>query len=254
MPRHIELYMDDVALSSVGPVLVQQVHEDAPTLELMEGDRLGRYGQRLLGRKRQSLKVSVELAIRELFDLTVRARVMESIAAWAQGSKLEMSNRPHRCLMVACTGEPALTDVRDYTARIRIEWTAYTVPFWQDRGYTVCSMAEGQSGSSTLWIPGSVESPVSLSVTASAALTSFSVTVGGHTVAISGLSVPAGGVLEFGRDALDNLMISLSSVSQLSHRSAASDDDLMAPPGYVPISYTADAACTVTFKSRGRYL
>ena len=28
MPRHIEIYIDDVPLSSVGPFIVQEVHED----------------------------------------------------------------------------------------------------------------------------------------------------------------------------------------------------------------------------------
>ena len=45
MPRHVEAWIDGVALSSVGPFLIQQVYEDAPALEITEGERPGRSGQ-----------------------------------------------------------------------------------------------------------------------------------------------------------------------------------------------------------------
>ena len=56
MPRHVDAWMDGVALSTVGPILIRQVHEDPPVLEIQNGDRPGGYGQRVLSKKRQSLK------------------------------------------------------------------------------------------------------------------------------------------------------------------------------------------------------
>lgn len=253
LPRHIEAYMDGVPLSSISPVLLNGVYEDAPELELTEGDRPGRYGYRLLGKKRQTLKVSLQMVIRELHNLPARSQALEAIAHWCQGEVLELSNHPGRFLAVSCTSEPSLLDDRDFTSRIRAEFTAYQVPYWQDKRLSASALESGLTGSANIRIPGTVPSPVMLSVVPSAALTSFSVTVAGQTIALTGLTVPANGELVFARDALDNLAVTLNDVSQLSHRSDVSADDLMADPGYAAVSYTADAACTVTVKTRGRW-
>ena len=252
MPRHIEAYMDGVALSSVGPVIIQQVYEDAPTLEIMEGERPGRYGTRMINKKRQSLKVTIEMAIRELFDLQARASIMESVAAWARGSILELSNRPARRLSVVCTGVPTLGAVRDYTATARIELTAYEIPYWEDKLNSTLSLT-GTSTSGSLTVPGTVPSPVCLDVVPSATLTSFSVTVGDETIALTGLSVAANGHLLFARDERDDLKITYNGVSQLSKRSAASADDLMPSPGSVTVSITADKSVSVGVSARGRW-
>ena len=252
MPRHIDAYMDGVDLASVGPVLIQQVHEDAPQLALTEGERPGRYGSRLITRKRQTLRVTLEVAIRELFDLRARSHTMEAIAAWCRGSELQLSNHPSRRLLVECTAEPSLGAVRDYTATARLEFTAYNVPYWEDL-LPVAMTLSGSTGSASVYVPGTVPSPIRLRVVPEAAMTAFSVTAAGQTVALTDLNVPAGGELILERDSLDNLWITVNGVSMLSHRTSASADDLMAGPGYVPVSFTADAACAVTIQLRGRW-
>lgn len=253
MPRHIEAYIDGVPLSSVGPVIIQQVYEDAPTLELTEGERPGRYGSRLLTKKRQSLKVTLEIAIRELFDLNTRARTMEAVAAWAKGSVLVLSSKPDKMLEVTCTAEPTLGAVRDYTATARIEFTAYNVPYWQDTDWTSTAVS-GTSATATLEIPGTVAAPVSIDVTpVSGTLTSLSVTAGGATISLTGLTATSAHVLTFERDVRDDLIIIYNGASQLSHRSAASADDLMSEPGSASISLTANTSVTATFKTRGRW-
>ena len=65
MPRHIDAWMDGVGIASVGPILIRQVREDPPVMEIQTGERPGRYGQRVLSKKRQSLKVTLECNVRE---------------------------------------------------------------------------------------------------------------------------------------------------------------------------------------------
>lgn len=253
MPRHVDAWMDGVALSTIGPILIQQVHEDAPQLEIVNGERPGRYGERLLEIKRQSLKVTIEAAIRELYDLAARSRIQEQMAAWAQGCVLELSNHPGRRLLVSRTAEPTLGAVRDYTATLRMEFTAYAVPYWEDLTPTALTKT-GSSGSGTLLIPGTVETPVLLTVKPTGGtLTSFTATVAGQSIALSGLSVAQNGILTFERDIRDDLIILYGGASQLSKRSAASVDDFLARPGSAAVSFTANTACQVTFSVRGRW-
>lgn len=251
MARHIDAWMDGIELASVGPVLIKEVHEDAPSLNVQYDDRAGRSGQMVSIRKRTSVRVAIEMQIRELFDLARRSHVCEDIARWAEGSVLELSNHPGRQLHVVCTAEPALGEVRDYTSSIRVEFEASVIPYWEDKSpNTITVPATGSSG---LLNAGSVEAPVILEVTPSGTLTAFSVTAAGQTISFTGLNVTAQQKLIIGRDALDNLTAMVGTASQLSKRTAISADDLLIAPGVSQISYTANVACTVTARVRGRY-
>lgn len=257
MARHISAWMDGEALESAGPFLIQKVTEDAPALELSETERLGRYGTGLSGRKRQKLVVRLEVAVRERFDLALRARALEKLAAWAQGSVLELSNHPERALRVVCTAEPALGDVRNYAESIPLEFTAYDVPFWEDRTASAVTLTfSGTEMNGSLLIPGTAETPVSLKVKpSSGTLTGLTVAVGGNLIELSGLSVAAGQTLTIGRDAHDNLAIlSPSGASLLSARTAESADDLTAKPVTAVYGFTANTGCQVTFQVKGRWL
>lgn len=266
MPRHLDAILDGVPLSSVGPFLLQAAHEDAPTLELTEGERPGRPGTLLLSRKRQQLKVAIEVAVRELYDLTARSHYLEAMAAWANGVNayvtppagshyLELTSRPDRRLLVACTADPTLGSVRDYTSVARAEFTAYTVPYWEDLTEYHWAMASGSTGSANLIIPGTAPAPLCLTVTPkSGTLTAFSVTAGGRTISLTNLSVSTSSVLSFDRDALDNISVFTGSSLLLSHRTAESDDDLFVGPGPVSLSYTANVSVDVVATVRGRWL
>lgn len=252
MPRHIEAWMDGVALSTVGPILIRQVYEDPPTLEISNGDRPGRYGQRMLYRKRQSLKLAIECQIRELYDLAARSRITESLYRWASGSELQLSNHPGRHLSCYLSAEPALGEARDYTSAIRMEFTADDVPYWEDDVPERLTIS-GTNQTGDLMIQGTVPSPVSLTATAGGALTSFSVSAGSSTVVLTGLSIAQNSVITFERDSLDNLLIRSGDTVLLNKRSASSSDDLMAGPGLTEVSFTANASCEVIFTARGRW-
>ena len=253
MPRHVEAWMDGVALSSIDAVMIRQIHEDPPQLEIVTGERPGRYGERLISTTRKSIRVVIEVVIRELFDLGKRTRIQERLAAWTMGSVLELSNHPGRRLRVTCSAQPTLGDVRDYTQSLRMEFTAHAVPYWEDAGRTQLTL-NGSKNSGKLFIPGTVRTPVSLSIRPTGGkLTAFTATVEGMSIALNGLSVAQDEELRFERDVRDDLAIVQGGASRLSRRSAESADDLLASPGRAAVGFAANTQCTVTFSVRGRW-
>lgn len=253
MPRHIDAWMDGVALSSIGPFMIKQVSETAPTMSVQSGERPGRYGQIITSRKRQSLKLTMEVVILELHDLARRAALVEQLAAWAAGSVLELSNHRGRRLHVVCTGVPTVGNARDYNAAIRTEWTAFAVPYWEDVTANVTSL-NGKSANGTLLIDGTEQAPVDVTVEATGGkLTSVAVTVGGNKIELKSLNVAKGSTITISRDDRDDLIIRSGTEGLLSHRTAESADDLMVRPGRTSVEYTANTACRVMFSARGRW-
>ena len=129
--RHIDVTMDGAALPS--GIIVQQVHEDPATMEILNGDRPGRDGQLVLGIRRTTRKVAIECLITEIHNLQTRAQKADALAQWARGTALAVNYRPTQVLHGHCTSYPSLTDVRDYTAPLRVEFTADVVPYWEDK-------------------------------------------------------------------------------------------------------------------------
>lgn len=104
--RHIDATMDGAALPS--GIIIREVHEDAPTLEILNGERPGRAGQLVLGRKRQSLKVTMECLITEIHNLQTRAEKAQALAQWANGKVLTLTNHNNQRLNGHLTAVPTL--------------------------------------------------------------------------------------------------------------------------------------------------
>jgi phage-related protein len=257
MPRHVKAWVDGAELAARGPYLIQQVAEEAPALELAEAERPGRPGTILTARRRQSLKVGLDVAIAERFDLMLRTHYAEELARWAcpDGAPhiLELSSHPQRRLTVFCTAEPAQTEARNYAAPLRVEFTAYDNPYWEDKLETAVTLT-GDDETGTLSVPGTVPAPVCLEITAGGSLTECTVTVGGSVIELTGLSLSSGSKLYFIRDERDSLLIRRgSSISALSARTPESADDLFAGPGPVSVAFEADCSCEAVFSVRGRW-
>ena len=254
MARHVEAWMDGVALSSVGPFLLQQIQEEPPETEQTSYARPGMDGQWAGPTRRTALRIVLMVAIRELYDLPRRAMLAEALAVWANGKILQTSNRPGRRLRVRCTGAPALGAVRDYTQEMRVELTAWAPPYWEDEIAERLTLT-GSTGSGTIRLPGTADAPVAVTVTVTpeSALTDLSLTVGENTITLAERAVPADTPLTLDRDEEDNLRITAAGVSQLRKRTAASADDLYCPPGNVEISFTANAAVELDALARGRW-
>lgn len=258
MSRHITAVMDGTQLDTLGPILIQQVNEPPAEMEITYGTRPGRSGRDVLTRRRRSLRVTIDAAIKELYDLSKRKDVLQAIAGWADGSVLELSNHPGQQLHVICRNYPALMNVREYTQEISIELEANENPFWEEK-IPATAAGSGASGSTQLYIPGTAgEIPVNASFTPSGTLTTLTVTAacGGVTrsITLSGMSLASGTAVQLTHAAWDRLEIVRGSTGLLQYRSPASSDDLLIPSGKATLSWSANVSGSMQFSARGRWL
>ena len=257
MARHIEAWMDGVRLADLGNVIINGVDETPPEMEIEYINRVARSGRGLQRRKRRALQLTLHVAIHELFNLKKRAEIRDAVAAWANGSILELSNHPGKRLNVICLAEPGLANVRDFNSTLDITLEADVIPYWEEKQVTTAS-GSGSSGSATLLIPGTAkEVPVDVTVASGNAISSLTVTVSckgvTKSIALSGMSSVTGAIT-FSRDDQDRLQIMSGATSLLPHRTAASADDLMIPAGKATVSWTASASRSVSFSARGRWV
>lgn len=257
MARHVDAWMDGIRLADLGPILIQEVNEPSADQEITYGNRPGRAGRDVLVNKRRLLRVSIEIAIRELFDLGVRTRAVQAVAGWASGSILELSNHPGQRLHVQQKAAPALGKVRDYTTTMTIDFEASVIPFWEETLPVAITTASGTSGSGTLLIPGTADGvPVECTFTPGGTLTALTVTVasGGvsQQIQLAGMSTTAPVI--FGRDSEDRLTILSGGISLMRYRTQNSADDLLIPCGSATVQFASDVAGTATFSARGRWL
>ena len=257
MARRMQVWLNGVSLTDAVPsVIIRNVYEDDPENDLVTGERPGYPGQRIISRKRTQLVIRIEIALRILHDLRARAKALQDVCAWAQDGILELSNRPDQRLQCIVTKRPALNTDRNYTQLMNIDLTAIAIPYWENILPDTVS-ATGTSGSLTLIPSGSVDKiPLEFKVTPSAAaLTSFSASVNGYTISLSGLNVAAGKTLALYYDSNALQWITNDGTSVIGSRSAASDDDLWVYPNQTnTITYTAGTSSAVTFEARGRWL
>lgn len=255
MARHVDAWMDGVRLADLGPILIQDVNEPTADQEITYGNRPGRAGRDVLVNRRRLLRVTIEIAIRELFDLGKRTQVLQAVAGWARGSILELSNHPGQRLHVQQKAAPALGRVRDYTTVMPIDFEASVIPFWEEAAPVECRMT-GSSGTGTMLIPGTADQvPVNFSFRPQSAATTLTISVacGGVTqqIQLTGMSI---GAIDFVRDSEDRLAILAGNVSMIRYRTQASDDDLLIPCGMATVSFSSDAPGEAVFSARGRWL
>lgn len=256
MSRRIEAVLDNVQLRDIGPVLISQVREPPAEMEITYGARPGRSGQDVLSCRRRLLRVSIDVQIKELFDLALRTSAQQAIAGWARGSILELSNHPGQQLHVKCRNYPVLGDVRDYTSELTIDLEADEIPFWEEK-VPVNGSGSGASGTIQMFIPGTAEEiPVDTVFTPSGTLTTLTVTAecGGISKSITLNGISISGAVQLTHDARGRLEITSGNISLLPYRTADSADDLLIPAGAATITWSANVSGSMQLTARGRWL
>lgn len=256
MGRRMNAWINGVSLVDAVPsAIISNVYEDDPENDLVTGERPGYPGQRVISRKRTRLTVKIEVVLRIVHDLAARATALQAINAWAQDGILELSNRPNQRLQMIVAKRPSLNTDRNYTQAMTVELAAIAIPYWE-ASETNKATATGTTGSVTLTPSGTVDRlPLCFTVKPGASLTSFSATVHGQTISLSGLSVAANTLLKLYYDADGLQWITSNGTSVISKRSAASADDLWVYPNQDnTIAYTASTSSEVTFEARGLWL
>ena len=259
MARHVDVWMDGVRLADIGGILLQQVTESPPEMEVTYGARPIRSGRDILTDKRQALQVSITLVIRELFDLIKRNAILQALAQWASGSVLELSNHPGQVLHVRCKSFPSLGEVRNYAAEIKIDLEAAEIPFWVEKIPVSITKAAPQTGSLSLFVPGTALTPVNVSCVTNGNLSDFSLAVSSSgtskTITLAGMTgLSAGSVVDLKNDTNDRFVIVNGADSLLRYRSMLSADDLMVSPGNVTLNWSMNVSGTMTVTAAGRWL
>jgi len=201
---------------------------------------------------RSSVKIKVKFMIKEK-DRTDRMTVIQKVRGWATNGWFTMNTRPDQRLYVFCTKPPAL-ETFDWKARMEMEFSAYGEAFWQDvTPVTVVSDSAASSATVSITPTGTQDTFLEAEIApSSGTLTSVSITSGGRTIALSGLSVTSSAPLEIYYDELHILHIESGGTSLLSKRSAASADDIILKAGRSnSVSLTFGRACNYTIKARG---
>lgn len=243
--------LNGTLLSSLdSTICILDIREEAPELRVKTAALQA--GQRILQRSRDKLTIHIDFAIHET-TLSRRSAVMQAIRNWAEkGGVLGTSDRLGLQLQVVCTGVPGLA-AGDMTQTLTLSFTSAFCPYWEDATVTSAS----SDSTVTMTIPGNApDTPVSAVVInrGTANMTTLTLHCSSTRLVFEGISLRPGGM--FNLLYTDGLLTaSIMGANVLHCRTAASDDELLAPCGRTATPYaTGDQPLQVTFSVRGRYL
>lgn len=244
-------WMDGQALDAIAEsIYITDIKEKTPKMTATTAKRIG--GKRLLRMERENLQVVIRLMVRE-YDPARRKDVMTRVRAWANEGWLSLSDRPGKRLYVTCEKLPSVDSTLKWSEEVEMTLTAYDVPYWEDDEPVRVSYS-GKDGSVMLANRGDASCPVGATITAGGAVKTMTITAGGQSIQLSGLSLASGGKVTMTHDERGLLSIRCGSVSAMDKRTAASADDLYIPAGVSDIRFVADGNCKAVFEARGRYL
>lgn len=254
MISRYEVCLNGISLESISEdIVVLDVHYSSPAFQDETVSIVKRDGARFLNRKIDSASVSISFEIHS-YPIRQRQAICNAVCAWAKdGGILTINDRQDQFLKCICSQFPIIESVRNWTDPLTVEFTAYIIPYWQDKNLHTLSLT-GTAETGSLWIPGSVNNiVVEADVLANAGLTSVSLTANDRTISLSGLSVASGKTIVLSYDSEMIQQIKVDSTSLLNKRSGA-DDLLVDCAKLNSLSFEADASATVTFKVRGGWL
>lgn len=254
MISRYEVTLNGVALSSISAdILILDVKYANSSYKRNTYSVAKRNGVRVRRSYMEKSSVTVEFAIRA-YDIRERQTVRDAVIKWAKdGGILQTNDREWQRLRCVCDSFPAITSVQKWTETLKIVFSAYVLPFWEECFPTTLEL-NGTSESGTLWVPGNADGAlIEAEIKANAALTDVTLTANGVSLVLSELDVASGQKIIISYD--DDLIqsIKVGNTSLLDKRSGA--DDLTANSGEMnDLSFSANADATVTFKVRGLWL
>lgn len=255
MTTRYEATLNNVTLSSLDTDII--IHDISYSNANIKDDTFSvakRNGVRLLRRSYNPIKVSIAFEI-HAYDVAERQSICQTVCAWAKnGGTLKTSDRTGVYLQCVCSKFPSISSAKNWTDELEVEFTAYTIPFWQDNSKTSIALTAGTSGSATQKINGSADGAlVEADIVANASLTSVALTVNNRTLTLSNLSVSSGSTIKITYNTEGIQSIKVGSTSLLNKRTGV--DDLLVNCGENnTFSFTSSASVTVTFKVRGLWV
>lgn len=253
MLNRYECSLDGKPLSAISPsIFITDIREDAPPDRITAEPYAIHNGSRYIRKQRESLSVSVEFAIREQ-DEARRMEVCQLIQKWAKnGGYFARSDRPGQRLRVRCETLPSVASALKWTEILSVVFTAYEQPYWESMAATSATT----DSKKTVFVPGTADHcRANATITATGGvLTRLTIITGESTIVLSGIDIPAGGVVEIGHDDNDYLYIRSGSASLMAYRTPESADDLLLPCGHSEVFVAGNVLVSMTINARGLWL
>lgn len=234
-------------------IIITDIRENVPEESITTQPRPFANGMRFLRKQRQSISVTIALAIATP-DVEARKSICIQVQRWARnGGILRINDRDGQYLSVVCTQLPTVTSAMDWQQNIEIVLTAYEDPFWQSSG----TVSVTTTGLTTLMVPGTAETVRGHAVvtnTGAENMTTVSVRTSASVIAFSSLSIAPGGQLEMGYDDNGIFYARVGDASALGNRSVNTDDDLLVAVGRNDVRVTSNTSASLTLTARGAWL
>lgn len=238
-------------------ILIQSVDEAAGKETITAVSLGGGNGQRVTGRRRDTLDVTVKFSINSR-DMATRSTILDNINKWAYGGgTLTLNNRGSKSLTVEFVQAPGGGDQFKWTSEFSMVFRAYTVPYWQDTTATSKALTQDDAGSDTITMPGSTDTigEATIQNKSGSTLNTVSLTVNGYTMAFTDLSMANNATLTIDHITAGGAYVKrakIGSTSVLDKLTGA--DEFILTPGSNTISYEAGGDVIVTVSAKGRYL
>ena len=238
-------------------IVIRSIDTGVPKESLNAVNRMGGFGQRLTGQHWETMDVTVAFGIDvPKSEMALRRSIWEDVITWAlKGGWLTVGHMPNRRIYIDKAVLPSSGDLWNWTDDFSITFRAYNMPYWQDVNPNAVAERGVSSWAGTLGVPGHFRTvaDVTFRNTGGSSMTSFSITCGGSTLSLTGISLANNSdlVISHGTDGL--LRITAGGVSVYNKLTAESADDLYMNPGTAAISMTAGKAGNVTVSCYGRY-
>ena len=237
-------------------IVIRGIDTGVPKETINAVNRMGGSGQRVTGQHWETMDVSVTFAIDIPHgDMAGRRTVWDSVMKWAMaGGWLTVGHMTGKRLYVDKAILPGSGDLFNWTDDYTITFRAYNVPFWQDATATTVTETVSTSGSLSLTVPGNVKTVMDFSFknTSGSNVSDLSVTAGGNTIQLSGISLANNATVSIthGTDGLLRILKGSTSV----YDKYTGADDLVVSPGSNTVSITASGGGQATATVYGRYV
>ena len=241
-------------------VVLLDVREHAPRVDLAALPIAGRDGSRLTRRRVDSLSVSLDFELHETAP-DRRKHLCRALARWAMpGGFLTLGDRPGQRLRVTCDAPPVIPSALGWTQPVTVTLTAHDAPWWEDE-QPVAARLTAAAGTASLRPAGDLPTPLeaSLLCAGDAPVDTVTLACRGGRIRLTGLALAPGETLTLDHDDRALIRLTLSGAggerSVLPLRDPASDDELwLSPQSSNEIAFTADGAVRAVFSARGRWL
>ena len=263
--RH-RIAVNGVHLDAVdGRILVCGIAEPAASEAITAASRFGGVGQRLTGRHREYLDVTVKFALRvKASALSERRALYDQVVSWAMaardGAWITVGHRPGQRLRARLYQLPPAGDLAEWASEYPIVFRAYGVPHWQASTPAEIEVANTSSAQRTLAVGGTDDTVVNVTFenTSGGQIDTASIQAGDSRIELMGLGLMAGETLSIAHNSEGILRIRIQDAggeyrSAMAARTEASADDLWVSPGSCAVRFSAGGAGNLAIRCYARY-